>query len=64
MSIRLQEQLSLLLFGAACIWGVHATMTQFSAGNGITYPQLQLEVAGIGFLIWLHAKWRRSISAK
>lgn len=64
MSIRFQEQLSLGLFGIACIWGAHVAMTDFSAGTGLSIPQLQVKIAAIGLLFWLHAKWRRSVSAK
>jgi hypothetical protein len=64
MSIRGEERFGSFIVIVALIWGVHMAMTRLSAGNGLELPQIPLEVAAIGVLIWLHAKWRRSITAK
>jgi len=65
LSIPMEERLGSLISGVGVIWTVQeatkdlAGLWQFS----ILRPG-PLEVCAIGILIWLHAKWRRSVTIK
>jgi hypothetical protein len=65
LRIRTEERLGSLISAVGVIWTVQeatrdlAGLWQFS----ILRPG-PLEVCAIGILIWLHAKWRRSVTIK
>ncbi len=63
MGIHFEERLGNWTIILAIAWGMHLALKSISAGQGFVLPLTQLEMAGIGFLISLHAKWRRSINA-
>jgi hypothetical protein len=62
MRIRNEERLGSLLAAGGVVWAARvatqglSTVWKFS----VTQPG-PLEVAALGILVWLHAKWRRSI---
>jgi hypothetical protein len=62
LRIRTEERLGSLISAGGVIWGVQegtkglADLWKFSI-----LPPGPLEVCAIGILIWLHAKWRRSL---
>ena len=63
---RAEARMGLLMAGGGMIWAAYAFRADYSAlwqlgGAHIPGP---LELAGLGILIWLHAKWRRSIQPR
>jgi hypothetical protein len=61
--IRGEERLGSLTAAAGIIWAVYLFTKNFA--GALTFEGLTpapLGVAAIGILIWLHAKWRRSIN--
>jgi len=65
LRIRTEERLGSLISAVGVIWTVQeatkdlAELWQFSI-----LPPGPLELCAIGILIWLHAKWRRSVTIK
>ena len=64
-SIRTEERFGSLLAAAGTIWATHvATRDYASLWQVQILRPGPLEVCAIGILVWLHAKWRRSIEFK
>lgn len=62
--IRTEELLGSLLAAAGTIWATYvATGDYASLLRMQIMPPGPVEVCGLGILIWLHAKWRRSTKA-
>jgi hypothetical protein len=65
LSIRGEESFGSLIAAAGAIWTVYTatqditTLWQFQIA-----PPGPLEVCGLGIVVWLHAKWRRSTNAR
>ena len=61
-SIRTEERIGSLVAGAGIIWTAYAARVDFAGlWQFQILPPGPLEVCAIGILVWLHAKWRRSI---
>ncbi len=60
--IRAEERVGSLIAGGGIVWIAHAATNHFEgiARIGIL-PVGPLETCAIGILIWLHAKWRKSV---
>jgi hypothetical protein len=59
--MRSEERLGSLMAGAGIIWAVYLVTHNFAGSwNLDTVIPGPLPLCGIGILIWLHAKWRRS----
>ena len=62
-SIRGEESLGSLIAAGGIIWSVQeATKGLAELWQLKLLPPGPLEVCALGILIWLHAKWRRSVS--
>jgi len=62
LRIRTEERLGSLLSAAGVIWGVQeATKDLAHLWKFSILPPGPMEVCALGVLIWLHAKWRRSV---
>ncbi len=62
-SIRAEESLGSLIAAGGIIWSVQeATKGLAELWQLKLLPPGPLEVCALGILIWLHAKWRRSVS--
>jgi hypothetical protein len=62
LSVRAEERLGSLIAAAAAIWVVHLTTIDFNnLWQMPVLPAGPCEVGAVGILMWLHAKWRRSI---
>jgi hypothetical protein len=60
--IKTEERLGSLVSAAGVIWAVNeATKGLDELWKLTILPPGPLEVCAIGILIWLHAKWRRSV---
>ncbi|HEX9255203.1 MAG TPA: hypothetical protein VF938_06645 [Candidatus Angelobacter sp.] len=61
MHVRTEERIGSLIAATGIIWAIN-TMTHGFAGLAyVNLPVGPREVAAIGILIWIHAKWRRSV---
>jgi hypothetical protein len=61
---RTEELLGSLLAGAGTIWATYvATQDYASLWHTQIMPPGPVEVCALGILVWLHAKWRRSLKA-
>jgi len=59
-----EERLGSIVAGGGIAWAAAAATHHLEGFNGILFASGPLEICGIGILVWLHAKWRRSTSAK
>ena len=63
MSIQREESLGSLIAGGGIIWSVQeATKGLAELWQLRLLRPGPLEVCAIGILVWLHAKWRRSVN--
>lgn len=62
MRIKNEERLGSLVAAGGIIWGVRVATQHMSTlwNFSISQPG-PVEICGLGILLWLHAKWRRSI---
>lgn len=61
-SIRLEERLGSLVAGGGIVWMVYVATHDYTNLWRLQFsPPGPLETAALGILIWLHAKWRRSM---
>jgi hypothetical protein len=64
LRIRTEEYFGSLLSAAGIIWATYvATQDYASLWHMQIMPPGPVEVCGLGILVWLHAKWRRSMKA-
>ena len=62
MSVRAEERLGSLLAAAGTAWLVYVATVDFNRlWQMRIMPPGPIEVCAVGILMWLHAKWRRSI---
>ena len=60
--IRLEERLGSLVAGGGIIWIVYVATHDYTNFWRLQFsPPGPLETTALGILIWLHAKWRRSL---
>lgn len=61
LSISTEERFGSLIAAGGIIWGVYIATQNFAGVWSFDLVrQGPMEVAALGILIWLHAKWRRS----
>jgi hypothetical protein len=59
--IKTEERLGSLVASAGLIWGTQVLTANIHDLDSLTRTPGPLEVCALGILIWLHAKWRRSV---
>ena len=59
--IRTEEHIGALTFWGGAIWAVEIATKDISNFMRLLLTPGPLEVGAVGLLIWLHAKWRRSV---
>jgi len=62
MKVRTEEQIGTLLAAGGILWAAYHLHALLLLSRPLLLPAGPLEVCAIGVLIWLHSKWRRSIS--
>ena len=63
-SIPAEERLGSLIAAAGTAWTMYAATVDYAAlWRTQILPPGPVEVCALGILVWLHAKWRRSIKA-
>jgi hypothetical protein len=64
MGIGTESRIGSLVAAIGIIWAAHVSTQDFTTLNSLLpLPAGPLEVCGVGVLIWLHAKWRKSARA-
>jgi hypothetical protein len=63
MAIHSEERIASLIAAAGVIWAVRVTTISMLPAHAIALTTGPIETCSIGILIWLHAKWRRSLEA-
>ena len=62
LRIKTEERLGSLIAAAGIIWASYAVTKNFTGVLQLPpLPAGPLEISAIGILVWLHAKWRRSL---
>jgi hypothetical protein len=56
-----EAQLGLITFGGGAIWATRVETIQISNIIHLLVTPGPLELSAIGLLVWLHAKWRKSV---
>ncbi len=65
MGTHAESRLGSLIAAGGIIWAAHTSTSGFVNLQALfPLPPGPMEVCGIGILIWLHAKWRRSVREK
>lgn len=59
-----EAQLGLLMFGGGAIWAAKVETVRLANIFQLLTTTGPVEIAAIGLLVWLHAKWRKSIRVK
>jgi hypothetical protein len=61
VAISTEERLGSLIAAGGMIWGAYAATVDYAGVLSFEIVRAgPMEVCGLGILIWLHAKWRRS----
>jgi hypothetical protein len=64
LSIHGEERFGSLVAAAGVIWGVYVATQDYASLWRFDFMRPgPLEVAALGILAWLHAKWRRSLKS-
>ncbi len=59
---RLEERIASIVAGSGLIWSAHVVTSRPGALSHLAvWPAGPLELCAVGILIWMHAKWRRSL---
>lgn len=59
--IKTEERFGSLVFWGGVIWAVQIATKDISNWMHLLLTPGPIEICGIGLLVWLHAKWRRSV---
>ena len=63
MAIHGEEWIASLIASVGVIWAVRVTATSMLPAYATELTVGPIETCSIGILIWLHAKWRRTLKA-
>ena len=63
MAIQGEERFACLLAAAGVIWAVRVTVTSMLPAYATELTFGPLETCALGIIMWLHAKWRRTLQA-
>jgi hypothetical protein len=64
MPIHGEEKIASLIAAAGVIWAVRVAANSMLPAYAMEITVGPLETCAIGILIWLHAKWRRTLKAR
>jgi len=60
----MESRIGSLVAAGGIVWTANIATQKFTSLSNITLPTGPLEVCAIGILIWLHAKWRGSVTVR
>jgi hypothetical protein len=62
MSTWWEARLGSLIAALGIVWAAHVSTNNFTNLNALfPLPAGPMEICAVGVLIWLHAKWRKSV---
>jgi hypothetical protein len=64
MPIVWEERIASLIAAGGLVWCVYVGTHNFSSLDNLALPHEPVYTAALGVVIWLHAKWRRSIDMR
>ena len=64
MPIRAQEWIASLIAAGGLLWGIHAATRSFTSFDNLQLSRDAGYTTLLGIVIWLHAKWRRSLDMR
>lgn len=64
MTSHLEARLGSLISAGGIVWTANLATKNFTSFDNLLLPAGPLELCAIGVLIWLHAKWRGSVSVR
>ena len=64
MTPHLEARLGSLVAAGGVVWTANVATKNFTNFENIVLPNGPLELCAIGILIWLHAKWRASVTVR
>jgi hypothetical protein len=64
MAVHGEERIASLIAAAGVIWAVHVTTTSMLPAYATLITTGPMETCELGILMWLHAKWRRTVEAE
>ena len=62
MKIRAEENLGILIVMGGFVWAALQVRQHLLHISPSWFREEPLEVCALGIVVWLHAKWRRSVS--
>ena len=63
MAIQGEVRIASLIAAVGVIWAVRVTATSMLPAYATELTFGPLEICALGILMWLHAKWRRTVEA-
>ncbi len=64
MTPHMESRIGSLVSAGGIIWAANDATQKFTNFSSITLPSGPLELCAIGILIWIHAKWRGSVTVR
>ena len=64
MTSHMESRIGSLVAAGGIIWTANVATQKFTNFSNISLPVGPLELCAIGILIWLHAKWRGSVTVR
>ena len=64
MPIRWEIRIASLIVAGGLIWAVYSGTQNYNSVDRIAVHNETAYISAIGLLVWLHAKWRRSIDMR
>jgi hypothetical protein len=61
MPIQWEERIASLIAAGGLGWCVYAATQRFTSIDAVRLPNEAMYTVAIGVVLWLHAKWRRSV---
>lgn len=62
MSIQRQEQLGSIIAGCGIVYAVDVATQGLTSFSNLVLPLIPVEICAAGIVIWLAAKWRRTVN--
>ena len=56
-----EERIASLIAAGGLVWCVQISTQNFTSLDKLTLPMNAVYITALGVVIWLHAKWRRSV---
>lgn len=64
MPVEWEERIASLVAAGGLVWGVYLATHNFTSLDNLQAPPDPLYTTMFGVVLWLHAKWRRSVDMR